>query len=79
MSFTPKEFRAIQWYALQHDYTLQLSHRPYVYYSHPKGTAKLRITQILDEYEAMRRQEARERKRNTGQTKASVVNPSKKQ
>ena len=68
MSFTAREYRAMQYVASRRGWKLSLSARPWVYFTvntgHDDATERLRITDILTEYDNSRREDARSRRQN---------------
>jgi hypothetical protein len=69
MGFTKKEYTAIFFIAKKNGFILRLCQKPWVYFKtkdHKK--IAMRITDILDEYESLRKEEARNSKWNPAPT-----------
>lgn len=64
MGFSVKEYRAIQYYAVQHGYKLSLCSKPWVHYDKPDDDqVRVRIREIMREYDQHMKDEARHRQR----------------
>lgn len=69
MSFTARELRAIQIYAVRRGYRVGLSVRPWVYFRVPNSTdddctERARISEIVDEYDRYLKEERRTKARD---------------
>jgi hypothetical protein len=70
MGFSPREYRAMYFVAKRRGWKLALCQRPWIYFTNSDyaddNTVRLRLTEVIDEYDRARQEEARYKRLNQG-------------